>query len=136
MSFEEPTMSDRFDAATVRQLNGALLIIEPHEVVKNITTKFGPSDAVRADVTVVDGDHAGAEYHDAYVFPKMLQAVLRDKVGKKVLGRLAQGTPSDPSMDPPWILEAAGDDDKAKAQALVDQRAEPAFTPAAADGPF
>src|SRR5690606_37248083 len=43
-------------------LKGSLLVIEPVEVVKDITTSFGTTDAVRATVTVVDGPKAGETY--------------------------------------------------------------------------
>src|SRR5690606_30345753 len=63
-------------------LKGSLLVIEPVEVVKDIATSFGTTDAVRATVTVVDGPKAGETYEDALVFPKVLQAQLSSRVGQ------------------------------------------------------
>lgn len=84
-------------------LNGALLLIEPVEVVTGINTNFGTTDAVRASVTVLDGDHKDDQYPDTLVFPKVLQSQLNSRVGQKVLGRLAQGT-AKPGQSPPWML--------------------------------
>ena len=65
----------------------------------------------------------------------MLQPSLRDKVGKNVLGRLGQGVAKDPSMDPPWKLESAGDPDNTKAEALWPKQSAPAFA-TTDEGPF
>lgn len=110
--FEEPTLSSQLDLGG---LLGALVIVEPTEVVRDINTRFGASDAVRATVTVVDGDHAGAIYNDALIFPRLLQGQLRSKIGKKVLGRVARGAALKAGQDPPWMLEKANPGDEKKA---------------------
>lgn len=45
-------------------LAGRLLLIEVGVVENAIKTAFGDSDAVRASVTVLDGDTAGTEHTD------------------------------------------------------------------------
>lgn len=102
-------------------LNGALLIIEPVEVATGIQTAYGDTDAVRATVHVIDGEHAGTTYDDTLVFPKVLQGQLRSRVGQKVLGRLGQGQ-AKKGQSPPWKLEAATpQDEQAATQWLAQQ---------------
>lgn len=92
------------------ELNGRLLIVKPQEVVNDITTNFGPTTAVRATVTVIDGDNKGTSYDDTLVFPKVLQSQLKTKLGEKVLGRLGQGV-AKPGQSPPWVLNEANEAD-------------------------
>ncbi len=92
-------------------LLGSLLLLTVHGVERDISTVHGVSDAVRADVAVLDGPQRGTVYDDALVFPKMLQSQLRSRVGQKVLGRLAQGE-AKRGQSAPWMLNAATEDDK------------------------
>jgi hypothetical protein len=108
------------------ELSGALLIIEVREVVKDINTVHGPSDAVRADVYVVDGPHAGDEHLDALIFSRGLRGQLNERVGHKVLGRLGQGV-AKPGQNPPWKLANSNDADKAAAEKYLASRT-PALT--------
>jgi hypothetical protein len=124
--FEDPASSSGIEWKT---LNGALLVIEPQEVIHGITTSFGDRDAVRANVTVVEGNTAGAEYTDTLIFPAVLQSQLASKVGKKVLGRLTQGQ-AKPGQSPPWMLEAARAGDADKATEHLARRATSQFTDA------
>jgi len=96
------------------ELNGRLLIVEPSEIVKDINTNFGVTDAIRANVTVLDGTDAGKKYDDTLIFPRVLQSQLNSRIGQKVLGRLGQGT-AKPGQSPPWMLNAATPDDQEKA---------------------
>ena len=105
--------------------SGALLLIEPLSVETGIQTSFGAADAVRANVTIIEGPGAGESFPDTLVFPKLLQSQLRSQVGKKVLGRLGQGS-AKPGQSAPWLLNEASADDIAKAEAWV--RANPAPT--------
>jgi hypothetical protein len=109
--FESPASSSGINW---NDYNGALLIFEVKEVVHGITTSYGERDAVRADVYVVDSDHASNQPRDTLIFPAVLQSQLSSKVGKMVLGRLGQGQ-AKPGQSPPWLLEEAraGDNDKA-----------------------
>lgn len=109
---------------------GALLLVRPIEVEKDVKTKFGLSDAVRADVNVLDGPGEGASYVDALIFPLVLQQQLRKNIGDLVLGRLGQGEAKD-GNNPPWILEDASPEDETKAEAWVKENTTPATTKAA-----
>jgi len=95
-------------------LNGCLLVVEPNEVVKDINTVHGLTDAVRADVTVIDGPLGGKKYADTLVFPKALKAQLTSRVGQKVLGRLGQGQ-AKPGQNAPWMLNPGSPEDEQKA---------------------
>lgn len=107
-------------------LKGALLLFEVHSVETGIKTAFGETDAVRADVAVLDGTQAGQTYNDTLVFPKVLLSQVRPSVGKKVLGRLGQGS-AKPGQSAPWMLQDATEDDKAVARAYVAKNATPPF---------
>jgi hypothetical protein len=113
--FASPASATGIEWAT---LNGALLIIEVHEIVKDITTSFGVTDAIRATVTPVDGPSAGAAYTDTLIFPRMLKSQLAPNVGRTVLGRLAQGQ-AKPSQSPPWLLHEATPADQQTAAAYL-----------------
>jgi len=102
-------------------LNGCLLIIEPTEVVKDIPTNFGVTNAVRATVSVIDGPTAGQAYTDTLVFPKVLQAQITSRLGEKVLGRLGQGQ-AKPGQSAPWMLNPATPEDEQKAVAFLTPR--------------
>jgi hypothetical protein len=107
-TFATPAASSGIEWAS---LNGALLIVEPTEVVHDINTDYGTTNAVRANVHVIDGEHAGTTYDDTLVFPKVLQSQLSSRVGQKVLGRLGQGQ-AKKGQSPPWKLEPGDSDDE------------------------
>lgn len=109
-------------------VKGSLVMVKVHAVETGISTTFGPSDAVRADVTVVDGEHAGDEYADTLVFPKALQSQLRPNVGKTVLGRVGQGA-AKPGQSAPWLLLEASDADRKAASDYLARSAVSANTP-------
>jgi len=101
-------------------LNGALLLIDVHGVEVGVKTAFGTTDAVRASVVVLDGDHADDEYPDTLVFPKIVAAQLRRLIGRKVLGRLGQGQAKS-GQDAPWVLDKATDSDIQVGRAHTDK---------------
>jgi pyruvate/2-oxoglutarate dehydrogenase complex dihydrolipoamide acyltransferase (E2) component len=121
---------------------GALLIFSVKAVETGINTSFGESDAVRANVAVLDGNGAGEEHEEVLVFPKVLQSQLRSRVGQMVLGRLTQGQ-GKPGQSPPWMLDAATPADEQAAAAWLAARnapvapdaPQPAPTPAPAAAP-
>lgn len=112
---------------------GALLLVqvlgvEPH--VPTVHTKPGEnSPAVRATVSVLDGPNAGEVNEDTLIFPKMLQAQLKSRVGQLVLGRLNRGV-AKPGQSAPWVLDPATDADKATADAFVRRAAQPSINSA------
>lgn len=97
-----PSSSEKLD---LNALNGALLHITVHELVKGIETSFGVTNAVRVDVAVLDGDHKGETYDDTLVFPRVLQSQLAQDIGDSVLGRLGKGE-AKPGKSAPWLLQA------------------------------
>ena len=108
----EPTGGDRLPLADVL---GDLLLITVHEVVHDIETEYGKSNAVRVDVAVLDGELKATTYADTLIFPRVLQGQLSAKVGGMVLGRLEQGEKK-PGKNPPWRLADPTDDDKETAR--------------------
>lgn len=117
MSFSDPSTATGIEW---KALNGALLLFKVHSHEHDIKTVHGNSSAIRANVTVLDGDASGTEYVDTLVFPKVLQSNLKGAVGGKlVLGRLGQGQKK-PGQSPPWILTTASAADKTTAQAYLD----------------
>ena len=110
MPFNDPA-SGSGDKLPLNDLNGDLLLFTVHELVHDIPTKFGISDAIRADVAVLDGHLKGETYNDTLIFPRVLRSQLRDSIGETVLGRLGQGEAKG-GQDPPWLLFAASDDEK------------------------
>ncbi len=110
MPFNDPA-SGSGDKLPLHDINGSLLLFTVHELVHEIPTKFGVSDAVRADVAVLDGTSKGETYNDTLIFPRVLRSQLRDSVGEMVLGRLGQGEAKG-GQDPPWLLFTASDDEK------------------------
>jgi len=97
-----PASGEKLDLNT---LNGALLLITVHELVKDIETSFGKSNAVRVDVAVLDGDHKGSTFDDTLIFPRLLQSQLSQDIGDSVLGRLGKGE-AKPGKSAPWLLLA------------------------------
>lgn len=112
---------------------GALLLVEPLSFEAGIATSFGITDAVRANVHVIDGPGAGESFDDTLIFPKLLVSQTKNNVGQKVLGRLTQGQ-AKPGQSAPWLLEAATEADIAKAEAWVKQQQ--ASTVTTAQPPF
>jgi hypothetical protein len=118
-------------------LNGALLLIKVHAVEADVPTAFSKpgqaNPAVRADVTVLDGQSAGERYEDALVFPKVLQGQLKSRVGQLVLGRLGQGQ-AKPGQSAPWRLNPATSADEQAADQHLRKVTTPAGT--SAEPPF
>lgn len=109
-------------------IKGRLLLVTPHEVSKDIQTSYGATDAVRADVVVLDGPGSPEEYKDTLIFPKVLQGQVRGNAGtgRMNLGRLGQGNKK-PGQSPPWMLGDPTDADKAVARAYIAGSQQPPF---------
>ena len=110
---------------------GALLVIEPLSFEAGIGTAFGVADAVKANVHVLTAEGGSEDYEETLVFPKLLASQLKSQIGNKVVGRLSQGQ-AKPGQSAPWLLEAATEEDLAKARAWLASRAVPQVTSAAA----
>lgn len=121
--------ADLFDAPSSSSgikwddLNGRLLLVTPNEVVDEITTNYGATSAIRADIVVLDGPEAPEEIIDTLIFPKVLQSQVRKNAGtgRMNLGRLGQGTKK-PGQSAPWMLADPTDDDKAVARSYIDRK--------------
>lgn len=107
-------------------LKGDLLIVKPYSLEVGIKTVHGLSDAMRADVIVLDGDDAGTAYLDTLIFPKVLTSQVKSSIGGMVLGRLGQGAKK-PGQSPPWMLSEATEDDKTIARAYIAATSEAPF---------
>ena len=94
-----------------QDLNRRLVLIEPQAVEAEVETAYGQTEAVRADIAVLDGDNKGEVYSDALIFPRLLVSQTRSKIGAKILARVTQGT-AKPGQSPPWILGEASADDQ------------------------
>lgn len=112
---------------------GALLLIDVISLETGIATTFGDADAIKADVSVIDGPGSGTDYSETLIFPKVLQSQLKRSVGQKVLGRLGQGQ-AKPGQSAPWVLNEASAEDIAKGEAFLAARTQPTIT--SAQAPF
>jgi hypothetical protein len=110
-------MTDQFAAPATANgikwadVKGSLVLVDVKNIETGIDTAFGKSDAVRADIAVLDGTSQGETYPDCLIFPKALQSQLRPRVGQKVLGRVTQGQ-AKAGQSAPWLLSEATDADK------------------------
>lgn len=123
--FASPATANGIKWADVK---GALVMVKVLAVETGINTAFGQSDAIRADVTVLDGSQAGEEYSDCLIFPKALQSQLRPNLNKTVLGRVGQGA-AKPGQSAPWLLTEASDADRKTASDYIAGAAVSANTP-------
>lgn len=87
-------------------LEGSLLLVKPYDQEQGVKTHYGVTNAVRANVTVLDGSQRGVEYPDVLVFPRVLQGQLRPRIGQMVVGRLIKGDAKS-GQSAPWKLEKA-----------------------------
>jgi hypothetical protein len=106
---------------------GSLLMFEVLDQEHDVATAHGNADPIRVNVHIVDGPGQDAVYEDVLIFPRVLIRQLKDRVGRKVLGRLEQGE-SKNGQSPPWLLATPDDADKAKCRSyLVQEAAEAPF---------
>jgi len=120
------TSNDPFDgpgagsgSLDLEALKGSLLLFTPR-AVENVSTSFGPKDAIRGDVVAVDGPAKGEQLADVLVFPSVLVSQLREAAGtgRMVLGRLTQGN-AKPGQKPPWRLDDPTEQDKTAGRAWL-----------------
>lgn len=111
------------------EMKGKLLIIEPLSVENGVKTTFGEKTAVRANVHALTGPGESEDYDDTLLFPTLLVSQTKNQIGQRIVGRLGQGT-AKPGQKAPWVLDAATDDDIAKAKEWLAKRT-PSLTAAA-----
>lgn len=127
-------MTDMFDGpgstngVVWADLENRLLLIKPLEKDVAVETSFGNSKAVRADVTVLDGDGGVEEIDDTLIFPKVLQGQVSGNAGtgRLNLGRLGKGT-AKPGQSAPWMLADPTDEDKNTARSYIASQTEAPF---------
>lgn len=130
--FAAPATTTGIDWKT---LNGRLLLIEPLRE-ETISTSFGESNAVYANVVVLDGPDAPERHDETIIFPKVLANQVRPKLGQKVLGRLGQGQAKS-GQSAPWLLqEATAADIQVGTAYLSGTLKAPAASAAAGQPPF
>lgn len=115
MAWEDPAESDFFQ---IKNHVGALCLIAVNEYLPSFPTTMGPSQAIRAEIAVVDGPGTGKRYPDALLFNKKLVPQLRNSIGSTILARIGQGK-ANPGQSAPYILDKAGPGDADKANAWV-----------------
>lgn len=90
---------------------GRLLLFHVTSVETGINTTFGPTDAIKAYVEILDGPTAGEGYADSLIFGKVIIQQLSGSVGGRVLGRLEKGN-AKPGQNAPWRLADPSEMDK------------------------
>lgn len=97
--FTSPGTSEGSDVKPA-DLEGHLLVVEPHEYRENIPTSLGDKDAIRVTVHDITDQ---ATYEDILWFPRVLVGSLKNRIGQKVLAVLGKGT-AKPGQSAPWVL--------------------------------
>lgn len=119
--FAQPASSTGLD---LQANEGALLMITPTNFEEGISTAYGTTDAVEANVVILDGPNAGEKLDGALIFPKVLQGQLKRYIGtgQIALGRLGKGQ-AKPGQSAPWKLEDYTQQDAQTAQQYLNQNA-------------
>lgn len=125
--FQQPSQGGQVKVA---ELVGSLVLIWVRELREDISTTFGPSDAIACDIHVLDGAKGGETFENTLVFQKALIGSLRNAVGgEPVLGRITQGV-AKPGQSAPYILAPFTDADAAVATHYIQQLGKPFQAPA------
>jgi hypothetical protein len=119
-TFGDPSgMGDQWKAAD--HVGLLVAFVEPER--KEMETKFGSQEAtVCRYVVVLDGDDAGMVFDDPIVFGNISRDAYSNGDEKVVLGRVAIGQAKS-GQSPPYILNAADDEEKSLAAAWFTQHA-------------
>lgn len=127
--FGDPATGDFLDGDAMKELNGSLWLVSVLDYEPDIPTKYSEkgksTPAIRADVVILDGEHAGRRYEGTLIFGRNMVPQLKPRLGKKIVGRLTQGEKK--KGNPPWILENATDEEKAIARKWVADHKEDPF---------
>jgi hypothetical protein len=125
--FQQPSQGDQVKVA---ELLGSLVLIWAREYREDIQTTFGPSDAIAADVHVLDGPKGGEKFENTLIFQRALIGSLRSAIGgDPVLGRIGQGV-GKPGQSPPFILQPYNQADAAVATGYIQRMPKPFQAPA------
>jgi hypothetical protein len=99
--FQQPSQGDQVKVA---DLLGSLTLIWARDYREDVTTAYGPADAVAVDIHVLDGPQGGEKFENTLLFQRALIGSLRSAIGgEPVLARIGQGV-AKPGQSPPYIL--------------------------------
>lgn len=110
--------------AKVADYFGNLLLVKPLELIKDMQTSIGTSDAMRADAYILDGTIPGEEVTDMLFFQQALRRDLERTLrggSPFLLGRLGRGTAKQ-GKSAPWIFESPTEQDQALARQFLASR--------------
>lgn len=120
--FENPGTSEFVDW---KDVNGSLIVLEVEEYIPDFETVHGKSNAIKADMHVLDGDLEGETYEGTLIFGRSMVPQLKKRVGKMVLARVGQGS-KQKGKNAPWLLnEPTADDRKAALEWHESRKADP-----------
>ena len=99
------------DSLKPADVAGHTLIVYPTELIGEIQTTYGPSDAIRVNVHDLTAAANGEEatYHDVLWFSGYIIGALKGRIGQHLLVRVEQGTASKAGQSPPWLVIDAQD---------------------------
>lgn len=114
------TVTDPFAAPSggtkLAEFKDRLVLFTPQELLKDVETKYGKSDAVSTDVVVLDGPNAGEKHDSVRVFQKIFVSELGARIGKErpmLLARIKTvPNKKDAEGKPVWVPEAPTEEDK------------------------
>jgi hypothetical protein len=129
--FQQPSQGDQVKVA---ELVGCLVLIWARDFREDITTTFGPSDAVACDIHVLDGAKGGEKFENTLVFQRVLIGSLKPAIGgDPVLARIGQGI-AKPGQSAPYMLNPYTQTDAAIATGYIQRMPKP-FQAAGNGGP-
>lgn len=100
---------------------GELVLVTPTEVIEEMVTEVGTTDAIRADVVPLTGEHANETCEDMLVFQLALKRALRktiDGPNPYLLGRLTKGT-AKAGKSAPYLFAQPSEDDMVLARKFL-----------------
>jgi hypothetical protein len=113
IEFTAPPAGGGGDSLTPADVEGHVLVVEPLEHVAEINTVHGPKDAIRVNVHDITAQQS---YTDVLWFPGALVGTCKKAIGQKLLAVMAKGV-AKPGQAPPWKLEDASKDERARVAA-------------------
>lgn len=130
--FAQPAEQGSVDTNfALKDYKGALLLVYPRSFQSQVETKFGVSDAMAADLVVLDGPESPQVHVNVWLWGAALVPQLQPSVGKgPVLGRVGQSI-AKPGKSPAWLLESYTQDDAAAASAYLAKNPDPFAEPVA-----
>jgi hypothetical protein len=117
MTFHQPASGSDGDRIDWKQQVGRLVLVWAHEQVTGIETAYGETDAIRADIVVLDDPAGPARYDDTLIFPRVLQSQLKVYIGDPdpALGRVELAA-AQPGRNPAYRLADFTDQDATGAE--------------------